>query len=189
MTDSDGKQRLFFALWPEPGLQQALAAQARRALGERRAKRVSAENLHITLAFLGEVDAATRGCAEGAAGRVAAVPFTLRIDRLGYWPRKGLLWAGPTQQPPELEALVADLGQALAADCGYRPDKRPFRAHVTLARKVPKMPGRIAIEPLEWPVARFALVASALGTGGASYTIVSEWPLTDESTNGTETET
>jgi 2'-5' RNA ligase len=193
MTASDANgnanQRLFFALWPEPGLQRTLADQAAQALGERRAKRLPAENLHITLAFLGEVDAATRACAEAAAGRLAAEPFTLSLDRLGYWPRKGLLWAGPTDQPPALEALAADLNATLAADCGHQPDNRPFRAHVTLARKVPKMPGRIAIDPLEWPVTRFVLVASELGKGGARYTIVGEWPLTAESNNGSETET
>ncbi|HKJ70553.1 MAG TPA: RNA 2',3'-cyclic phosphodiesterase [Gammaproteobacteria bacterium] len=178
MAENPGKQRLFFALWPDPELQAALAERAREALGERRARRVAAGNLHATLAFLGEVDAQARACAEAAAGRVSAAPFTLSIDRLGYWSRRGLLWAGPDSQPPAVEALAADLGEALAADCGFERERRPFRAHVTLARKVAKMPGRVAIEPLAWPVARFVLVASELGPGGASYTIVGEWPLT-----------
>jgi 2'-5' RNA ligase len=188
MAETTGKQRLFFALWPPPELQAALAERGREALGERRARRVAADNLHVTLAFLGEVDADARACAEAAAGRVSAAPFTLRIDRLGYWSRRGLLWAGPGSQPPELAALAADLNRALATDCGYQPDKRPFQAHVTLARKVAKLPGRMAIEPLEWPVARFVLVASELGPGGAAYTIVGEWPLTNHAqSDSTET--
>jgi 2'-5' RNA ligase len=79
-----------------------------------------------------------------------------------------------------MERLAADLGAALAADCGFERDRRPFQAHITLARKVPKMPGRLAIEPLQWPVERFVLVASELGPGGATYTTVGEWRLTDD---------
>jgi len=188
MTASDASQRLFFALWPAPELQQALAERAREALGERKTRRIPAQNLHITLAFLGEVDPAARACAEAAAGRIAAEPFTLGIDRLGCWGRKGLLWAGPSTTPPQLEALAADLGEALASGCGFQRERRPFRAHVTLARKVPRMPERIAMAPLEWAVSRFVLVASELGPEGASYTVVGEWPLTGEpESDATET--
>lgn len=198
MTASETRQRLFFALWPAPELQRELAERGREALGNRRARRVPAANLHVTLAFLGEVDADFRACAEAAAARVTAAPFTLSLDRLGYWGRRGLLWAGPSAQPEAVERLAADLNAVLADDCGHDPDRRPFRAHVTLARKVPKMPGRMAIEPLEWPVERFVLVASELGPapepsnpgatgrvsqglrGGTGYTVVGEWPLTAE---------
>ena len=188
MAASNASQRLFFALWPDPGLQRELARRAAEALGHRRARPTPAANLHVTLAFLGEVDAAARACAEAAAGRVTAAPFTVSLDRLGYWGRRGLLWAGPSQPPPAMAGLAADLGEALAADCGFERERRPFQAHITLARKVPKMPGRLAMAPLEWPVARFVLVASELGPGGATYTIVGEWPLTDDPpTDATET--
>lgn len=180
MTADNGHQRLFFALWPDAETQNALAEHARQALDRRRARRMPAENLHITLAFLGEVDAATRACAEAAAARVAAEPFELSIDRLGYWPRKGLLWAGPSTTPPALERLAADLGEVLAADCGFEREQRAFKAHLTLARKVPKMPPRMAIEPVDWAVERFVLVASETGPEGATYTVVGEWPLTQD---------
>ena len=172
MSSSESNQRLFFALWPGADLQTLLAEKAREALGGRRARRTPAENLHVTLAFLGEVSPEARTCAEQAAGRISGAPFTLSIDRLGYWSRKGLLWAGSSTPPPALERLAADLGGALEADCGFQRDQRPFQAHVTVARKVPRMPGRIAIEPLEWPVERFVLVASELGPNGATYTVV-----------------
>ena len=179
-ANADQRQRLFFALWPDAEIQGALGEHARQALDRRRARRMPTENLHITLAFLGEVDAATRACAEAAADRVEAEPFRLSIDRLGYWPKKGLLWAGPSTPPEPLERLAADLGEALAADCDFERDSRPFRAHLTLARKVPKMPPGIAIEPVDWVVERFVLVASETGPEGATYTIVGEWPLTQD---------
>ncbi|MEF8792056.1 MAG: RNA 2',3'-cyclic phosphodiesterase [Thiohalorhabdus sp.] len=182
MTDenADQRQRLFFALWPDAEIQGALAEHACQALDRRRARRLPAENLHITLAFLGEVDADTRACAEATAAGLSGEPFGLSIDRLGYWPQKNLLWAGPSTTPSALERLAADLGEALASDCGFEREQRAFKAHLTLARKVPKMPPRIAIEPVDWPVERFVLVASETGPQGATYTIVGEWPLTGD---------
>ncbi|MFA9461934.1 RNA 2',3'-cyclic phosphodiesterase [Thiohalorhabdus methylotrophus] len=176
MPEDTGKQRLFFALWPPPGLQRALAERAREALDGRRARRVPAENLHVTLAFLGEVDARTRECAEEAAGSLELPSFTLAIDRLGLWARRGLLWAGPSRAPEALPALAAELGRSLEP-CGLERDRRPFRAHLTLARKAAGQPPRQAMDPLEWRVDRFVLVASQLGPGGSAYTLLREWPL------------
>ncbi len=76
-------QRLFFALWPEPALQQHLAMTAAALLPRDAGRRVRAENLHCTLVFLGAVEAAQRLCLEDAASLVRAEPFTLTLDRLG----------------------------------------------------------------------------------------------------------
>lgn len=48
--------RLFFALWPPDDLRQRLDEQAHQFPVEGRARRVPARNLHVTLAFIGEVD-------------------------------------------------------------------------------------------------------------------------------------
>ena len=176
MPEEENKERLFFALWPDPGLQEALAGKARETLGRRRARLTPAANLHITLAFLGETGAEARACAERVAGGLDGEPFTLVLDRLGYWGRRGLLWAGPNTVPAPLADLAEELGRALE-DCGFERERRPFRPHLTLARKAPKLPSRMALDPLEWPVERFVLVASRLGPGGPEYGIVGEWPL------------
>lgn len=177
MGNGEANQRLFFALWPAPELQQAMAGHARRVLEGRRARFIPTESLHLTLAFLGEVDADTRQRAEYVATGLSAEAFTLIIDRMGYWARRGLLWAGPAHPPPGLEELASVLGQGLQAECGLPRDKRAFRAHLTLARKVPKLPPRMVIEPLVWPVERFVLVASELDRKGPTYTLLREWPL------------
>ncbi|MFP4607157.1 MAG: RNA 2',3'-cyclic phosphodiesterase [Thiohalospira sp.] len=178
MAEAEEAQRLFFALWPPASLQEELAAGARKALGGRRARLVPAENLHVTLAFLGEVGPEARACAEAAADGLHGEPFTLTLDRLGYWARRGLLWAGPTRTPEALLALANGLGRALEP-CGVERDRRPFQAHITVARKAARMPARQVIGPLEWRVDRFVLVASSLGPKGATYTILREWPLAD----------
>jgi 2'-5' RNA ligase len=178
MTEAAAQQRLFFALWPAPDVQQALAARAEEALGHRRARRIPAEKLHITLAFLGEVSAETRACAEAAADSLQGTAFDLAIDELGYWSRRSLLWAGFSDTPPALSRLVTDLAAGLEP-CGIPPDDRPFRPHITLARKAPRLPPRRAVEPVTWPVRRFVLVESRLEPQGAVYSVVREWPLAD----------
>lgn len=177
MSDSEATQRLFFALWPPPEVQGALARRAREALDGRRARLVPQENVHLTLAFLGEVDAGVREGAESVARTVRSRAFNLTLDRLGYWARRGLLWAGPAHPPAEVADLADGLGRGLSEVCGLERERRTFRPHLTLARKAPKLPSRTVIEPVEWPVERFVLVASELDHGGPAYSIVAEWTL------------
>ncbi len=176
MSEESEKERLFFALWPTPGIQEDLASRARETLGERRARLVPAANLHITLAFLGWTGPEARACAERAAGGLDVKAFTLVLDRFGYWSRRGIFWAGPAMTPAPLEALAEGLGKALE-DCGFERDQRPFKPHLTLARKASKLPPRMVVDPIEWPVERFVLVASRLSPAGPKYIIQQEWPL------------
>ncbi|WP_425442918.1 2'-5' RNA ligase family protein [Solemya velesiana gill symbiont] len=57
------------------------------------------EELHITLVFLGMVDAEQYGCVIEAADRVAAQPFRFSVDSVGYWKRPRILWCGPSETP------------------------------------------------------------------------------------------
>ncbi len=112
MTHTKGAvetQRLFFALWPEPELQQRLARAAAALLPHADGRRVREANLHCTLVFLGAVEAAQRLCLEDAASLVRAEPFTLTLDRLGYFRRPQVAWLGCTTTPAALQALVAGL--------------------------------------------------------------------------------
>lgn len=170
------RQRLFFALWPDAATRDALAAIARTALGHGAGRPVAAENLHLTLAFLGSVDADFRACAERAAERVSEQAFTLTLVHAGRWARAGVLWSAPEETPQALAGLAAALNGALR-DCGFTPDARAFRAHVTLARKVRGRLGRIAHPPVDWHVDAFHLVASETHPNGARYRRVRSWPL------------
>ena len=129
------RQRLFFALWPDGDTQSALAQLAKARLRSGSGRLIVAQNLHMTLAFLGPVDAGMRKCAERAAASLRAPAFELEFRRLGYWPRPRVLWSAPERTPEGLTMLESTLRNALAA-CGHEPESRPFRAHITLARKV-----------------------------------------------------
>jgi RNA 2',3'-cyclic 3'-phosphodiesterase len=168
-------QRLFFALWPEPELSQRLYGLAGKLLrGDGR--RVAPENIHLTLAFLGPVDAPFRRCAEKVASALSITAFTLTLEKTGCWSRSGILWAGPGQTPQPLLSLVQTLNDGLSG-CGYQPERRAYAAHLTMARQVRRCPDRHPIEPLAWDVRRFCLVQSRVGAEGAWYEILRAWDL------------
>ena len=169
-------QRLFFALWPEPELGRRLHALTEKTLRHDDARRVAVENIHLTLAFLGSVDASFRQCVEQAAAAIRAKTFTLTLQQIGCWSKTRILWAGPAHVPPPLLSLVTALNAGLA-DCSYVPEKRPYAAHLTLARKVRRCPPQAPIEPLAWEVSRFCLVRSHMDAHGAHYEILREWAL------------
>ncbi len=170
-------QRLFFALWPEEVVRRGLADLQRQVTVDR-ARAVAVANLHATLVFLGACDAAQRLCAEGVAERSVGRRFDLAVDQYGFWRRPQVLWAGSAQTPPTLFDLVAQLRAGLAG-CGFTVETRPFETHITLFRKVRKMPlvPNISASPLSWPVRSFALVTSVTDPAGARYQVLREWRL------------
>lgn len=167
-------QRLFFALWPDEETREQVWRLSARVDG-RTGKRVARENLHITLNFLGSVTEAQRLCVEGSADRVRGTPFTLILDRLGYWRRPKVLWLSG-QSPPPLLDLVRQLNGCLPG-CGLAQEDRPFQAHLTLMRKVRRAPQPIEVPPIPWGVGGFVLVRSDTRPEGVRYEVLRRWPL------------
>lgn len=179
----DRPQRLFFALWPEDVLRQRLADCGRPLMEVVQGRPVATENLHITLVFLGDVDVRQRACLEGVAATIAAglagPPFDLRLDQFGHWPRPRVLWLGARETPVPLSLLVERLAAA-ARECGLSSDTRPYRPHLTLMRKVARVPDGLLGEPfvpLTWSISGFALVRSVARPPGVAYEVLREWSL------------
>lgn len=166
--------RLFFALWPDDATRVRLAEWARAIHRESGGRAMRPENVHLTLAFLGNTDPALLPAIEAAAARVEPRAFTLTIDEPGYWRHNQIAWAGARETPPELAALVTDLRAALLA--AHVPfDAKPFATHVTLVRKARpgfQMPRLAAIE---WRVTDFVLVRSVNGPDGSHYEVGRRW--------------
>ncbi len=161
-------QRLFLALWPDESIRARIAELAAKVAGKRA---VAMANLHLTLVFLGATDSERlQGYRQALAG-LTVPSITLDLDQLGYWSKPHILWLGPSQTPQALIWLVQDLNKRLAA-CGYQPERRPFRAHITLARKVPKPDELLTFTPLIWHVNRVALVESVSRDGGVCYRVL-----------------
>ncbi len=170
------RQRLFFALWPDDGTRKALARLAGTLLPSANGRPVAARNLHLTVAFLGAVDAGFRACVERAAGSLSAPAFELEFRRIGYWPRPRVLWSAPERTPEALTGLASMLRNALVA-CGHEPESRAFRAHVTLARKVRGPASETTHALIRWRVCDFHLVASETVGHGAHYRSLESWSL------------
>src|SRR5690606_31860920 len=86
------RPRLFFALWPGPALAATLAdwaAQAQAACGGRAMR---PDTLHLTLAFLGAVDAERAAALAAATARQRAEPGSFSLDRYGTFARQGIVW-------------------------------------------------------------------------------------------------
>ena len=165
------RRRAFFALWPGESTRKELLRATRTAVRRSGGRGTPPGNLHITLAFLGPV---TQADLE----RVMEVPpipspeFPIELDRLGYWRGSRVLWLGPTRQPAALLDLERRLWDALVA-VGFERERRPYRAHVTLARKA--RPVEQAINPVVWPVSELALVQSRPGARHSVYEVLRVW--------------
>jgi 2'-5' RNA ligase len=168
--------RLFFALWPTPELRDALAGWTRRHAPER-ARPVRADNLHLTLAFLGSLPEERLDAVHAAGAALHAAPVRLELARVEHWPRPRLLCAVPPPGPDPLAGLANALRGELAAR-RLPVETRPFRSHVTLARKVSGTRATEALAPpLAWHAERLALVVSESTREGVRYRELSGWPL------------
>lgn len=169
--------RLFLALQPDEPARRALAGLASLVAIRSAGRAVPVANLHLTLVFLGEVDAARIGALARAVPAVAGSGFVLALDRIGGFRRAGVAWAGCRRTPPELTALQEALSKTIRG-AGFSVDEREFTPHLTLARHIHGTVEAVDIEPISWCARSISLLESARGT--ARYITLAQWPLADE---------
>jgi RNA 2',3'-cyclic 3'-phosphodiesterase len=155
--------RLFTALWPRQPVRDAIALWQREWQWPQRATVVARERLHITLHFLGDVSV-ERLDELRAALRMRCEPFRLDFGRAEIW-GGGIAVLSPEQTPEVLEELHTRIGAALAA-AGLVLDGRPYRPHVTLARRASGAKPPTQDLRLRWDVDDFVLVESLPGGSG-----------------------
>jgi 2'-5' RNA ligase len=161
--------RLFYALWPDDDTRDALVKLQVHVTG----KRSRPENLHLTLAFLGEQPLSLLPALESLMHKLPSEPIALVIDKFGYFRRAEIAWAGPSEVPPPLTELHRSLQEELRSNEIFFDDTAQFRPHVTLARKAAP-PATIAFPPLSWQANRFTLVQSTTSPSGVEYRILHE---------------
>ncbi|HEV8194676.1 MAG TPA: RNA 2',3'-cyclic phosphodiesterase [Ktedonobacterales bacterium] len=165
-------------------------ARLRRALPS--VRWVDPASLHLTLAFLGELDDDALAAAMTATEEEASkgTPFTLRTGTLGtFGPRHvpRVIWIGVEGETAHVRALQEALAQRLEA-AGFPREQRPFSPHLTLARlKSPLAPEALTrLEALmhepqhehaSWRVNEISVMKSELGRGGARYIRLQAYPL------------
>ena len=132
-------------------------------------------NLHLTLAFIGELANDAAADVARAVASVSVVPFDWTLDHAGSFKRARVAWlAGPPA--PQLDALNATL-RGLLDRRAVAYDHRPFVAHVTLWRDVRAFSGTGPLsERIVWRIGGIALFASARDRNGPVYRRVDQGP-------------
>lgn len=164
--------RLFFALWPAPAEQAALAhwQQGLQAACGGRAMRP--DTLHLTLAFLGAVERPHLPALQQAMGELEVPLFRLCFDTVRHWPHNRIVYAAPSSPPPALAVLASSLAERLDR-ARFTFDRRPFQPHVTLLRNARCAEGLPALPaPVCWTVRDFALVHSMSDAHGVRYEVL-----------------
>lgn len=104
-------KRLFFALELPAEVQRQIVHWRAASFPEDAGRPVTAANLHLTLAFLGEVSADKQRALSAMAERIRQPGFTLTLDDAGQWLRSRVVWLG-TRQPPRGVLQLANMLRA-----------------------------------------------------------------------------
>ena len=170
-------RRLFFALDMPAGVQRQIVSWRAENFPADAGRPVAAANLHLTLAFLGDVSAEKQRALSRLAGRIQQSGFTLTLDDAGLWARSKVVWLGPRHASLGLIQL-ANMLRAQAARNGCYQSPQPYHPHVTLYRSVTQS---VAIpQPnLRWQfkVEEFVLYESVFSQGRTRYQPLERWPL------------
>jgi RNA 2',3'-cyclic 3'-phosphodiesterase len=159
--------------------------------GEKGPKWVRAENLHVTLKFIGEAAPERLEAIRDTLSRVHSdAAIDLKCRGLGFFPnekRPQVLWVG-LDAPASLGQLAEDVDRALEG-VGIARERRAFAAHLTIARfDQPRL-----AEPLSAAIGsasrrefgafqarEFHLIESKTKSTGAEYTRLATFPFAAE---------
>lgn len=175
--------RLFVAIRPPRPIRERLLDLMGGISG---ARWQSDDQLHITLRFIGEVEAHVADDVAAALGAVHHPSFEIALDGVGTFGRRGqaeIVWAGLSPHAP-LKTLHNKVDQACVR-AGLEPDRRAYHPHITLARLSRGGAGPIGgflesaggLSSPPFRVDTFALFESTLTPEGAVYSPVERFPL------------
>jgi RNA 2',3'-cyclic 3'-phosphodiesterase len=168
-------QNLFFALWPDAQVRTELS-RVQRSISDNSGRVHHPDDLHMTLVFLGRVDSDRFACIRRVAAGIAIQPFTLELTQVDYWRRPRILWCGPDVIPGSLQQLVDDLRRGLLG-CGFEPENRIYKPHVTLVRKARGAQAQRLEQPVVWRPREFVLAGSHSGPVTQRYLVLHRWEL------------
>lgn len=178
--------RLFVAVdVPDPVRDAVVGAIAPWRERFPRGRWVPSENWHVTLKFLGSTWPRLLDWVMDSVEVVArgALPLDSRLEGIGAFPsprRARVLWAGLEDRDGKLGAIAEALDEALSRE--FKPENRPFTAHLTVARFEPPVELGDEVTATEvrseaFLVDRLVLYRSHLRRPAPVYEAVGEFPL------------
>ena len=170
-----GSMRLFIAINFNTGTRNKLIAlcDELRSHSERGGFSLP-ENLHLTLAFLGECDDKQTAAAKAAMDTAVFDPFEILIDRIGRFKRNhrgGDIWWVGIRENKNLLDLQQNLTSGLRSR-GFNLEKRKYNPHITLAREVKTDATPRSIEPFGEPISMIDLMKSERINEKLTYTSI-----------------
>jgi 2'-5' RNA ligase len=142
---------------------------------------------HITLQFLGNASGEQYQCLVARLGAVRFPPVPIRMEGLGCFDRAGIFYAGVGLTP-----ALATLQQRITAAtslCGFVPEARPYRPHITLARgkghgrgqELRALEAKVRRQPSFTPfiAGEFLLYESHLSPAGSRYEVRNRFSLSE----------
>ena len=187
VSETGGKIRAFVCAAPPAEVLTAIGAFLASLRSFRAFRWVGPEQVHITLKFLGESDAAAIQSLDTNLARMGGVrPFDVGLRGAGAFPnlsRPRVIWLGIDEGAEPLARLASRVDQA-AKSASYEPEKRKFQPHLTLGRsrgepaEVPGLAEALASAPdISWRCDCFILMKSVLTRQGPIYTPIRTYPL------------
>jgi 2'-5' RNA ligase len=171
-------KRLFFAIELLPTIQRQIVRWRASQFPQEAGRPVAAANLHITLAFLGDVSAEKQRALASMAGRISQPGFTLHLDDAGQWLRSRVVWLG-TRQPPRGLLQLANMLRHRPRAAVVTKARSLFIPHYPAARCQPCRGHSAAGFHWSFPVTTFALYESVFVQGRTRYTPLQRWTLGD----------
>lgn len=173
--------RVFFAVWPDDVARTQLAGLVEQLREESLCigRKTKAENIHLTLVFVGEVGASKLATLRLAADGIkdpCASTFDFVVGKIRYWKRNRIVYAATGGIPPKLMDLVSALEDALST-AGFTLEQRAYKPHITLMRDALCQTLPELAEPIIWRVREWMLVKSEQTSSGPVYTPIGRWPL------------
>jgi len=175
--------RLFAAIAIPEEIAEVLASRQEPLPG---ARWRSAESLHITLRFFGEVREDVADDLDSELSAITGAPFALTLQGVGAFGEGAdiqSIWAGVADS--EALTRLAARCESAARKAGMKADPRVFRPHVTLAYLKRAEPPRVAawiqghnlLKSPTFAIDRFGLYSSRLGGEGSLYRLEREYRL------------
>lgn len=161
-------QRLFFALWPDDATRGSIET-ARAALFPMSGAPVDAANLHVTLAFLGDVGPEKLPALLALATPAAAC--RIEFDRVELWSKSKVIVAGCNHVPSALTRRVDELWARLDR-IGFARSAQPFRPHITLVRGAKSLRTPVRWLPVSWEATQLRLVQSVKTANVSRYELL-----------------
>ena len=168
-------QHYFFALFPDDATSTALHQEINLLTEQTTCRPAAPHQLHLTLAYLGALSPKACIQVKQIINACPVAPFELALEAICHMPKHQLIYAQP-KLSASLKQLYDFLNQTLLKQ-GFKPERRPYLPHITLARDYEKVFNTSPIKTITWFVHDVYLMQSEPQRTSSDYTVIQRSPL------------